>query len=39
MVKAHKWRSLGLAGFLLGGIVALLAAFLVRSRRPRQRFY
>jgi len=37
MLKAHKWKSFGVAGLLLGGIVALLATFLVKGRRPRQR--
>jgi hypothetical protein len=37
MVKAHNWRSYGLAGLLLGGLVALLASFLFQSRKRRRR--
>lgn len=39
MVKGRKLKSFGFAGLILGGIAAVLAAFFVRSRRPRRRIY
>lgn len=38
MAKARKWKRLGLAGLLLGGM-AVLTSFFVKQRKARQRIY